>query len=239
MKLRYVSKRLRSVSEAPSLWREFIWPCYDRSEERCVCNVLKTCGQHMETLSFPGYVAPRVAPSKLIKSFNYCGNVKHFSLPAEIKLSIEQLREILQHMKCLKTLDAYVSNIQPKSYASPSTSSNLLTLTAHLQEVTFHLSSEQCGRLGWYVIKDWIVQGFNSKNLNIIMPVRYNHSKVVNTSWVVQLLNGWARHNADIPADHTAYISVLWLQSTIKSISDSSSCSALLWPNGYVTIRES
>ena len=205
VKLRCVSKRLRSVSEAPSLWREFRWSCYDRSEERCVCNVLKTCGAHIETLSFPGYVAPRVAPSKLIKSLNYCSNVKYLSLPAEIKLSIEQLREILQHMKCLKTVDVYMSTTQPRSSARCS----LFSLTAHLQEVTFRLSSEQCGWLDWHVIKEWIVQGLNSKRLNIVMPMMYNHSKVINSNrWVIELLYGWTRHNPDIPADRTACIRV-------------------------------
>ena len=187
------------------LWREFILSCYDRTEERCVCNVLKTCGEHIETLSFPGYVAPRVAPSKLIKSFNYCGNVKHLSLPAEIKLRIEQLKEILQHMKCLKTYDVCMSTTQPQS----SSSCNVFSLTAHLQEVTFHLNSGQCGWINWCAIKDWIVKGHNAKNLNIVMPVSYNHSKVANIHWVVQLWSeDWARRNSDIPADRTACIRV-------------------------------
>ena len=102
-------------AKASSLWREFAWPFYNRNQERCVCNVLRACGEHIEILCFSGHVAPRVAPSKLIMSLKYCGNVKHLSLPAEIKLSIERLRETLQHMKCLKTLDVHMSTTKPET----------------------------------------------------------------------------------------------------------------------------
>ena len=206
VKLRYVSRRLRSISEAPSLWREFAWPGYDRSQERCVCNVLRACGEHIEILRFFGHLAPRVAPSKLIMSLKYCGNVKHLSLPAEIKLSIERLRETLQHMKCLKTLDVHMSTTEPETSCN---NTHLLALTANQQEATLHFSLEKFSFLEWHVIKDWIVQGLHSKNLNIVMPMKYAHSKVSN-DYVHILLSNWTHNNSDIPADRTTCIRVFY-----------------------------
>ena len=58
VKMKYVSHRLQSVIEVPSLWSEFVWPYYDSREERCVINLLKSCGGYMKTISFPDYVPP-------------------------------------------------------------------------------------------------------------------------------------------------------------------------------------
>ena len=56
--LRYVSRRLRSVSEIPSLWRVCIWPHLDASEEHCAKKVLKSRGQYIKRITFPFHVAP-------------------------------------------------------------------------------------------------------------------------------------------------------------------------------------
>ena len=47
----YVSKRIRSVIEVPSLWREpFMWSYYESGEELCISNLLKACGRYVKTL---------------------------------------------------------------------------------------------------------------------------------------------------------------------------------------------
>lgn len=49
MKLRYVSRKLRSiVSETQSLWHDFELPLYDCRQERSVMNVLKACGDYIK-----------------------------------------------------------------------------------------------------------------------------------------------------------------------------------------------
>ena len=58
VKLRCVSRKFRSVCNTPSLWRTFIWPNFDIREENCVRNVLKSCGQFINRLSFPHHVMP-------------------------------------------------------------------------------------------------------------------------------------------------------------------------------------
>ena len=48
VRLRYVSRKMRNVSATSSLWRNFLWPWYDRREERSVNDVLKKCGTHIK-----------------------------------------------------------------------------------------------------------------------------------------------------------------------------------------------
>ena len=105
VKLRYVSRRLKDISETPSLWRKFVWRYYDRLEERCLCNLLKACGPHIAKLSFPNHVMP----SKLVKLLQHCGDVRHLSLSKETKLSIERITNILQHMEHLSVLKIRLS----------------------------------------------------------------------------------------------------------------------------------
>ena len=88
VKLRYVSRRLRVVSETPSLWSEFVWPLYDRREERAVTNVLKTCGDYIKRLMFPNHVAL----STLIKMLSHCNYLTQLNLPRETKLDSKQVR---------------------------------------------------------------------------------------------------------------------------------------------------
>ena len=97
VKLRYISQLLKAAVETPSLWRDFIWPHYDFREKRCIENVLKSCGRHVKQLSFPNHAIH-------VKSLQYCNNVLRLSLPS-VKLSVNQLRTIMQSMKKLQYLD--------------------------------------------------------------------------------------------------------------------------------------
>ena len=54
MKLFYILHKLRIVSVAPSLWRQFVWPQYDCRENTSMMNVLKACGSYVKCLAFPG-----------------------------------------------------------------------------------------------------------------------------------------------------------------------------------------
>ena len=97
VKLRYVSQRLRTAAEAPSLWRDFTWSHYDSRETISIKNVLKLCGRYVQRLSFPHLVIPVVY-------FQCCCNVKRLSLPCA-KLTLEHLRTIMQSMRKLQYLD--------------------------------------------------------------------------------------------------------------------------------------
>ena len=56
VRLRYVSRKIRSISEVPSLWNKFLWPWYDQREERSLTEALKVCGTHVQRLIFPDRV---------------------------------------------------------------------------------------------------------------------------------------------------------------------------------------
>ena len=96
--LLYVSKRIRSVTEVPSLWREFVWH-YGSREEHCISYVLKTCGTSIKTLTFLGHVPPPL--QTVIRN---CHNVVELSLP-RIKLDRVQVGNVIQHMQRLQKLD--------------------------------------------------------------------------------------------------------------------------------------
>ena len=105
--LRYVSRKLRSACETPSLWRKFEWPYYHTGDESCVNNVLKVCGQHVKRLSFPHHVIPT---SQLLSTLaTYCDNSVHLSLPTT-KLDSELLRSIYVYMGHLQSLDFQWAN---------------------------------------------------------------------------------------------------------------------------------
>ena len=48
VRLGYVSRKMRSISETSSLWRNFLWPWYDRHEGRSVNAVLKIVCCHQQ-----------------------------------------------------------------------------------------------------------------------------------------------------------------------------------------------
>ena len=101
-KIRCVSSRLRNVMEKPSLWSEFVWPYYDSREERCLCNLLKSFGGHIKTLSFPDHVPP-------IEIFQHCVNVTRLDLATQptAKLSPSEIRTAIKHMVQLQKLDVH------------------------------------------------------------------------------------------------------------------------------------
>ena len=100
LKLRYVSRKVRSASETPSLWRELVWPYHLNGYEGCMNDALKHCGQYIRRFFFPTHVTP----SKLPRMFEYCSNVIQLSLPTT-KLDPQQLGSALQQLRDLQRLD--------------------------------------------------------------------------------------------------------------------------------------
>ena len=101
IKLRCVSRKLRSISETPSLWRDFVWADYYRGDEKRLCNIVKVCGVHIRRLSFPqkliqpsreprgdvpknvtGATLKSMPISQMVKVLHYCKNLIHLRLPA-------------------------------------------------------------------------------------------------------------------------------------------------------------
>lgn len=183
VKLRYVSRKLRSISETSSLWRRLVWPYYDRLEERCLCNVLKACGKHVIHLSFPNHVTP----SKLVKFLKYCNNVTHLSLSEQTTLSLEQLTKALQHMKHLSALKIRLGV----------SISRLLQVTSSLKDLTIYIRRHETDDWFLHILHEWVVTDNAPKNLSVIAFEYQN-------SLLSSLLHDWSRWNADVPVNRTA-----------------------------------
>ena len=153
VKLRYVSRTLRVVSETPSLWSEFVWPLYDRREEHSVMNVLKTCGDYIKRLVFPDHVPP----ISLIEMLSHCNNVTQLSLPPVTKLDSEELRLAVQHMKHLEKLEVQLStDIKP-----------LLQIVG-LKELTVHVLKQYHSLCPPWV-EEWSKNRCVPCNLNLVI----------------------------------------------------------------------
>ena len=154
-KLRYVSRKLRVVSEAPSLWNKFIWPLYDRREERSVVNVLRDFGDYINLLIFPDHVTE----SKLIKMLRYCSSVIQLVLPAATKVDSEKLRIAVKYMTSLKQLEVQLStDIKP-----------LLQIVG-LTELAVHVPLN-CHHFCVSWVQKWIENAFRPFNLILFTPM--------------------------------------------------------------------
>ena len=146
IRLRYVSQRLWSINETPSVWCNLVWPDCNHCEQNCLCNVLKICGIHIKRLSFPQHVLGPLAfvktvpeynqtilklveMSEMLKILQYCNNVMHLNLPALDHSNShdpdEESKGAVQKIKHLTSL-SYCSFLP------------YLTLTVPLKELTIH-----------------------------------------------------------------------------------------------------
>ena len=189
VKLRCVSRRLRSAGEAPSLWREFVWDYYDLREELYVSKILKVYGEHIRRLAFPGYLSPQL---ELLK---YCSNVKHLSLPVVLTVNPDQLGEVVRCMEQLLTLDIYWDT---DAHVKP-----LLLVGSKLRELTLYVS-KNCGSESFVdSVNDWVCMGFKPPKLNIVFTAtnylaQMNHESVEN----------WQQWNSKVPVGKAAYLKV-------------------------------
>ena len=93
VRLRYVSLKMRSISETSSLWSNFLWPWYDRRKERSVNDVSKVYGTHIKQLAFPGNPGG-MSPTTAVKMLQQCCNVTKISLATY--LSDGDIRKVVE-----------------------------------------------------------------------------------------------------------------------------------------------
>lgn len=182
VKLRYVSQRLRVVSETPSLWSEFIWPYYKHQEERSVMHVLKACGGSVKQLVFQGHVIP----STLFEILNHCSNVTHLCLPSASEVDSEKLKIAVQHLKTLTHLEVKLGTA-----VDPFFSRGLKKLTLHASE-----------GMDLRLLEKWVSQDCLPSNLVLVFTEWITISSVFKAA----LLNPLIIHSATsnyIPKDHT------------------------------------
>ena len=195
VKLRYVSRRLRSVCETPSLWREFVWPHLDICEVRCVKSVLKSCGQHVKRLCFPGHVMP---PKQLMAVLQHCSNLVELCIPT-CKLNHDKLKKMMESTEKLWSLDVpWIGAIQPA----------LLVICSRLKELTvridvkWKISSFQLVLGSW--LDEWAMKEFLPNTLKIAAGQNIP---------LIRLLENWFRLNPHLPTGHTGCLKMF---STLK-----------------------
>jgi len=192
-KLRYVSRRLRSVSETPSLWREFEWPYYNTGNERSVTDVLQVCGKQIKRLDFPHHVIPN-----LFSVVPHCSNVVELSLPTA-KLVPIHVHLIMQNMKYLQKLDLKWDRNIMQLLVKTGVHTTLKELTIRVQSSIHGLF---CNSVGswlhyWSVLKQCVPQ-------RIKIVYRSMDSRSLENS----LLKEWQKCKSDCPAGHTGYLSI-------------------------------
>ena len=199
-KLRCVSRRLRSVIETPSLWREFVWPYYHTSDEGCVTNVLKACGEHIMRLAFPHHVMPY-----LVNLAPYCSNVVELSLPTT-KLLPNHVGFIMKNMKHLQKLDL--------KWGSLDIMQLLIKIGVHvtLKELTIRLQNSVSGNsvIGSWNLYSWLhywsaLKQFVPQRINI---VKMGSHTMGDHSLENSLYREWKKCNSDSPAGHTGYLKI-------------------------------
>jgi len=188
--LRYVSRRIRSAIEVPSLWSEFVWPYYDNREENCVKSLLKSCGGYIKTLAFPNNVPP-------LSVLQYCENVIELAVPTA-RFVPQRLGEFIQeHMRVLQKIDfKWNTDFMLMPFLELITSSKLKELTIRLtMKPDYEIPS--CFSRGHNLqssmssfIGGWVNKGFMPCNLNIVcihvlptdLHIMWSYHNVVSSS---------------------------------------------------------
>jgi len=207
--LRYVSRRLRSISETPSLWREFVWSDCRYCEEKHLYNVLKVYGTHVRRLSFPQHLVQPVGTkcsyttlafvntSEMMKMLQCCNNLTHLNLPpldhADRYFAEQVIMKSMQKMKHLQVLSIHCyHSLQP-----------YLNLRVNLEKLTTH--TQFAFKKYSNIFENWMSNGFIPPNLNFVL----DYSTTLRCSMLIGslknfLLDAWPIWNSQIPVGHIA-----------------------------------
>ena len=190
VRLRYVSRKMRSVSETSSLWRNFLWRWYDRREERSVNDVLKKCGTHIKQLAFPGN-PDCMSLSRAVEMLQHCCNVTKISLGTYLNgYHIQKVAEL----KYLQKLEIFwINSIPIKSIIAACSKLEELVLTEWL-------GGNQVRSYDYLL--EWVHAGFKPPNLSVVNPRSLN-TKMLTTSW--------PKRNSQIPAGCTAHFKAYYV----------------------------
>ena len=154
VRIRCISKTLRSISEVPSLWQDFIWSGYAPRDDKLLKHVLRVFGKHVKHFHFANYIAS----SKLEAMLKHCKNVTHLSLPS-FRGNFDRLKKIVH---C-------VGNIQILDVLSTCTYHQHFTLASNLKELRLHTKIfrlQQC-------LEKWANFNYVPEKLNILCPTKF------------------------------------------------------------------
>ena len=214
VRLRYVSRKIRSISETSTLWKNFLWPWYDSREERSVNEVLKACGTHIKRLTFPG-VSRGMAPSTAIKLVQHCCNVTEITLGTCL-LNGDEVQKVVE-MKFLRKLEICQSKSVPigQMFDLPCYFEPIIVACSKLEELVLKYEGSVSGIYD-YLYK-WINAGCKPPNLSVIYQISVDRVDID----IRRFVERWPQWNSQIPAGHTAHFKVFsfdsqnWWKSSI------------------------
>ena len=177
VKLRYVSRQVRVAVETPSLWRDFTWMYFDFSEESSIESAFKTCGGHVKRLSFPDLMIP------VQSLLQHCSSLVQLSLPSA-KLSLNQLRTIMQSMKELQYLDIL--------WASRNDIKHLLWIVGYpvygftIEELTIReqVKDSSLQEALHYLLNEWTAFNLIPHKINIVVISSYRKVGAMFRKWI-------------------------------------------------------
>ena len=198
VRLRYVSRKIRNISETSTLWKNFLWPWYDSREERSVNEVLKACGTHIKRLNFPG-VSRGMVPSTAIQLVQHCCNVTEITLGTCL-LNGDEVQKVVE-MKLLRKLEICQVESVP---IEP-----IIVACSKLEELVLKYEG---GVSGYNYLYYWINAGCKPPNLSVMYGMSVD---------IIMFVQRWLQWNSQIPAGHTAHFKVFsfkrwnWWDSSI------------------------
>ena len=168
--IRCVSKCLNSVSEVPSLWKEFIWSRYAPRDEKLLVCVIKVFGKHFKKFHFTDHIAP----SKIQAMLKHCKNVEHLSLPSFNYNTFEKLEKTINGLSRLQVL----SISHPTMYPSCKLFiQKTYMLSTNLKEVSLHYGQISIQEL-LYVIQRWLKGWANCNYLPEKVNIVYSGNSI-------------------------------------------------------------
>ena len=220
--IRCVSKRLRSASEIPSLWEEFIWSHYAPRDDKLLEQVLQMFGKNIKIFHF----ADHIAPSKLEMILKFCKNLIQLSLPSFDYETFEKLEKIVSNITNLQILCML---IKEKIFTTPFIQ-QIFMLSSNLKELSLHYDMLISSNFIWDYNKHmhcWLVEWVNSnyvpRKLNIIFngahPVscgQYTHLRSILEK--LQLFIPMLRNKTICDSDNIGWFSVCVKKSTNFSL---------------------
>ena len=235
VRLRFVSRKIRSISKIPSLWNTFLWPWYDKREERSVNDVLKVCGTHVNQLIFPDVIGcvrtsvqchewgdlvnglyescfrMHVAKEKLfvIAPSTAMKMLRHCCNVTKVTLGIclkgDEVKEIVEKMKHLRKLEIFLS-MRVKPIIAAVSCTNLEKLVL----CGYNVQRECELNIKQDCLSEWVRVGFRPPNLSLV----FHKDTLMFMHDLPEMLQQWPQWNSQIPAGHTACFSLYYTECT-------------------------
>ena len=208
VRIRCISKSLRSVSEVPSLWEDFIWSrYYAPRDEKLLKHVLKTFGKYIKRIHF----ADHIAPSKLEVMLKFCKNVIHLNLPSFYYGNFEKLERIIHRMGSVQILNILISVfIVDDAFIRQCfrLSNNLKELSLHYRQSAVGL----CATIRQY-LEEWANNNYIPRKLNFFARKLMVYTlRSTLQSCVSILRNKTLQKNSD--SEDIAWVSIYFETST-------------------------